>query len=333
MRMNIITHKRFFIGLGLGIMVAALAVILLVGIRFGIDFTGGSLLEVAYEGQIEQADERVTEVLKAGDLALGEFSVRNAVLEDGRSAVLLRLRDVSDEERQQLMAELTSALGEGTEVTRFTSVGPTIGQELKEKAFWAVGLVSLVIILYVAFAFRGVRTPVGSSVYGGITILALLHDILLPTALMALLGLWFGMEANVLFVMALLAVLGYSVNDTIVVFDRVRENIERFRQEKKRKVKNEYGQEEEEIDYILTKPFAEIVDESLRQSMGRSINTSLTTALALVALYFVGGEPTQLFALVMLVGVVAGTYSSIFLASPLLVWWAHKYAPDASLVK
>ncbi len=322
--MYIITQKKFFMALGGAIMALALAVILLVGIRFGIDFTGGALLEVAYTDTAIDGDEVVNSTIAASELSLGEYSVRSAVLEDGRPAVLLRARDLSEDERQALSTILTTALGGEAEVTRFTSVGPTIGQELKEKAFFAVGLVSLVIILYVAFAFRGVQTPVGSSVYGGITILALLHDILLPTAMMALLGLWFSMEANVLFVMALLAVLGYSVNDTIVVFDRVRENIEQFRQEKKRKVKNEYGQEEEEIDYVLTKPFDELVGTSLKESMGRSINTSLTTALALLTLYFVGGEPTELFALVMLVGVLAGTYSSIFLAGPLLVYWAER---------
>jgi preprotein translocase subunit SecF len=322
--MYIITHKKIFLAIGGAIMTGALAVILLVGIRFGIDFTGGALLEVSYIDTARSGDEVAMEAIQGSELSLGEYSVRNAALEDGTPAVLLRVRDLSEDERQTLSTLLTTALGEGAEVTRFTSVGPTIGQELKEKAFFAVGFVSLVIILYVAFAFRGVRTPVGSSVYGGITILALLHDILLPTAMMALLGLWFAMEANVLFVMALLAVLGYSVNDTIVVFDRVRENIERFRQEKKHKVKNEYGQEEEEIEYILTKPFDELVGMSLTESMGRSINTSLTTALALLALYFVGGEPTELFALVMLVGILAGTYSSIFLAGPLLVFWAER---------
>lgn len=322
--MNIIAHKTLLIRIGGGLLLASLAIILFVGIRFGIDFTGGSLIEVAYGSTDGDVVAVVTNSLQDGSVALGEFSVREAVLEDGRSAVLVRMRDVSDEERQNIEATLSSALGEGSEVTRFTSVGPTIGQELKDKAFWAVGLVSLIIILYIAFAFRGVKVPVGPAAYGSITIFSLLHDILIPTAMMALLGLWFGMEANVLFVMALLAVLGYSVNDTIVVFDRVRENLEKFRTEKIKKVKNEYGQEEEEIEYTLTRPFVEIVEESLQQSLGRSINTSFTTVLALLAVYFVGGEPTQLFALILLVGVIAGTYSSIFLACPLLVWWAER---------
>ena len=141
---------------------------------------------------------------------------------------------------------------------------------------------------------------------------------------MALLGYFLGIEADVLFVMALLAVLGYSVNDTIVVFDRVRENLVKFRQEKKMEVVGTDGLKREEIEYILTKPFSEIVGQSVSQTLMRSINTSVTTLVALLALYFVGGEVTQTFSLVLIAGVVAGTYSSICIANPLLVYVAER---------
>ena len=200
-----------------------------------------------------------------------------------------------------------------------------IGEELKQKAVWAVSAVALVIVLYVAFVFRRVSKPVGSWVYGGITILVLLHDVLVPTALIAVLGYFLGLEADVLFVMALLAVLGYSVNDTIVVFDRVRENLMWYRDEKEKIIK-EAGVERTEVTYTLTRPFEKIVGESVRQTMGRSINTSLTTLIALTALYLLGGDVTKTFALVLIAGVIAGTYSSIAIANPLLIAIANRQA-------
>jgi preprotein translocase subunit SecF len=211
------------------------------------------------------------------------------------------------------------ASGEDGSLTRFTSIGPVIGEELKDKAVWAVGAVVIIIVLYVAFAFRGVSYPVGSWTYGGITILALAHDVLVPAALMAILGYTMGAEIDVLFVMAMLAVLGYSVNDTIVVFDRVRENIIKYRQEKK--VKKD-GQET--VEYLFTKPFEVIVGQSVGETLLRSINTSLTTLLALLALYFLGGDVTKNFALVLIAGIIAGTYSSICIANPLLIYFGNK---------
>jgi len=230
---------------------------------------------------------------------------------------------VTEGERVTVESVVLSA-GTDSTITRFTSIGPVIGQELKDKALWAIVAVSLIIILYVAFAFSGVSYPVGSWVYGGITILALLHDVIVPTAVMALMGYFLGVEADVLFIMALLAVLGYSVNDTIVVFDRVRENLMKYRQEKKVMVVGTDSMEREEITYTLQKPFAEIVGMSVSQTLMRSINTSVTTLVALTALYFVGGEVTQTFSLVLIVGVLAGTYSSICIANPLLVFIAER---------
>lgn len=274
-------------------------------------------MEVSYSTKPEKSS--IEDSLNQMDL--GGYSLRQAENSEGNGAFILRTRDLSEEERMSVEAVMISS-GEGANVERFTSIGPVIGSELTEKAKWAVGAVSLVIVVYVAFAFLGVRWPVGSSVYGGITIVALLHDILVPAALMSLLGYFYGVEVDVLFVMALLAVLGYSVNDTIVVFDRVRENIVKYRNEHKRTVNAPGGMKREEVSYTFNKPFADIVELSISESLLRSINTSLTTGLALVALYIFGGEVTKNFALVLLAGVIAGAYSSIFFASPLLVWYA-----------
>jgi len=319
--MWIIERKKLFLTIAAVVMLVSVAVIGVLGLRLGIDFTGGSLTEVSYTERPAKTD--VERSLADLPITLGGVSLRYSTDDAGQPAFNLRTRDLTEDERPAVSTALTT-LGSGGTVSRFTSIGPTIGAELREKAVWAMAAVALIIILYVAWAFRGVGRPVGSWVFGGITILALVHDVLVPTAVMAVLGFIVGAEANVLFVMALLAVLGYSVNDTIVVFDRVRENLRTYRQAKKVMVKNEYGQPEEKTEYLPTKPFAEVVGLSVNQTILRSINTSLTTLLALGALYVLGGSVTQSFALVLMTGVLAGTYSSIFLANPLLVLIAER---------
>lgn len=312
--MRIIWYKNILIGVGAFITVISIALIAVFGFNLGIDFTGGALTEVSYDERPPKSELATT----LDGQNLGGYSLRETVDDAGRDGYILRTRDLSESERQSVAAALTTT-GAGAEVTRFTSIGPVVGEELKDKSLWAVGGVALIIVLYVAFAFRGVRKPVGSWVYGGITILVLIHDVLVPTALISVLGHLIGIEIDVLFVMAILAVLGYSVNDTIVVFDRVRENLVKYRQEKKIVEKDEFGMAEERIEYLFTKPFTDIVDESVGDTLLRSINTSLTTLLAVLALYFFGGDTTRTFALVLFAGIAAGTYSSILLASPLLV--------------
>lgn len=319
-----IQYKKIFLGIGMLLIVGSVFLITTVGLNFGIDFTGGSLTEVSYE----QKPDKTVFVEKLDALALGGYSLRETIDDTGRDGFILRTRDLTESERIAVSDVMVSE-GAGAQVTRFTSIGPVIGEELKDKAVWAIVAVSVVIILYVAFAFRGVSYPVGSWVYGGITIFALLHDVLIPTAVMSLLGYFLGVEVDVLFVMALLAVLGYSVNDTIVVFDRVRENLVKYRQEKKIK-QTIAGVVEESVSYKLTKPFDEIVGMSVSQTLMRSINTSVTTFLALCALYYFGGDITQTFALILIVGVIAGTYSSICLANPLLVFVAQKWSKNLS---
>lgn len=323
--MKIIAYKNILIGLGLLVVLVSAAIVFRFGLNLSIDFTGGSLTEVAYEVRPEKAVAE--DSLDA--LGLGGFSLRQTVDETGRDGFILRSRDLNENERVAVESALVS-LGDGAELTRFTSIGPVIGEELKDKAKWAIGGVVLIIIIYVSFAFLGVGKPVSSWVYGGITILALAHDVLVPTAVMSLLGYFFGIETDVLFVMALLAVLGYSVNDTIVVFDRVRENLLKYRQEKKKVVRDSVGMKRDEVTYKFTKSFSDIVGESVDQTILRSINTSVTTLLALLSLYFLGGDVTKTFSLILVAGVVAGTYSSIALASPLLVLYAEKFVKEES---
>jgi len=325
--MNVITHRTLFLSIGALVVALSIGIIAIFGLKVGIDFTGGSLTEVSYE---VAPDKAAVEALVL-ELGLDGSSVRESLDEAGSDAFLIRTRDLSESERVNL-SDAVISLGSGGEISRFTSIGPVIGQELRDKAVWAIGAVLLVIILYVAYAFAGIGTPVRSWTYGGITIMVLIHDILVPTAVMALLGLWLGAEIDVLFVMALLAVLGYSVNDTIVIFDRVREQLVANRTEH-RVEREEAGIVMADVTYTLDKPYAELVAAAVSQSLARSINTSVTTMVSLIALYFIGGDVTQTFALVLLAGVIAGTYSSICIASPLVVAYAKWRGVDVDSVQ
>ena len=275
-----------------GILVAASFLSLLIwGLKPGIDFTGGSLLEVEYKESrppIEQLQKSVNE------LGFGNLTLQPV----GEKGVIIRLKDLSQEEHQKLLNALAIG-GAQLEEKRFDSIGPVIGKELRQKSWIAIGLVVLMIILYIAWAFRKVSRPVASWKYGVAAVLALIHDVSIPSGLFAALGHFKGVEIDILFITALLTTLGFSVHDTIVVFDRIRENL------RKRVGMN----------------FEDTVETSIRQTMTRSIITSLTVIFVLVSLLIFGPASTKYFSLTLLVGVTFGTYSSIFLASPLLVSW------------
>ena len=322
--MDIIRHKKYFLIIAAGIVALAIAIVLFLGLKPSIDFTGGSLTEVRYS----TVPEKTVVEAKMAELNLGTVAVRLSVSDAG-TGYLVSTRDLNEEERTTLSAALTT-IGEGGEVSRFTSIGPVIGQELKDKAVWAIGAVLFLTICYVAFAFAGIGWPVSSWVYGVITIVVLIHDILVPMAAMSLLGYFLGAEADILFITVLLTILGYSVNDTIVIFDRVRDKLKQNRTEKKRIVKEPGGVDRTEVTYTLTKPFSAIVGQAVDETMSRSINTSLTVLLALVALYFFGSKVTETFILVLIVGVFAGAYSSIFIANPLLVLYEEWHTKKLS---
>jgi preprotein translocase subunit SecF len=293
--MHIIKNRNVYYLLPAALIVLSLVAVLVFGLKGGVDLTGGSLLEVSYEGGRPSQEEVVASVNR---LALGEIRVQ----EIGGSNYLLRMRDISDGDKNALLMALNIHGSEPKE-EQFTTIGPTIGKELRTKAWYAMALVLLAIIAYIAFAFRKVSEPVQSWKYGVIAIVTLVHDIILPIGLFAFLGYTHGAEVDSLFIVGLLTILGISINDTIVVFDRIRENL---------KVNIEKGRKE---DFEVT------VGHSITQTVARSINTSLTVIIVLVALYFMGPETTKNFALTLIVGMAAGTYSSIFLASPLLVTW------------
>jgi len=300
--MFIIRNKKIFFSIAGALVAAASAAIAAFGLTPGIEFTGGSTTEVSYEG-VRPSQEQVEQAIEP------MFERAVSVRPSGERGYIIKTPFMQSEKHAQLMNTLSfEGAGELTQ-ERFSSVGPVLGQELTNKALIAIGVVVVAIIIFVAFSFRRgtdeegnpVNEGVSSWFYGIAAIIALMFDMLLPTGMFAVLGSTMGAEVDVLFVTALLAILGFSVNDTIVVFDRVRENL-RLNRETKHK-----------------EDFADTVGRSLKQTFARSINTSLTTALALLALYIFGAQITQPFALTLLAGVLVGTYSSIFLASPVLV--------------
>ncbi|MFH1047213.1 MAG: protein translocase subunit SecF [Patescibacteria group bacterium] len=278
-----------------GLLVAAsVTALVMFPLRLGIDFTGGSLLELKFGGERPVVQEMNT--------AMSELGYDEAQVQPlGEQGMLIRLATLAEDPHQTLLTDLRGKYGEIEEL-RFDSIGPSIGSEMRTKAIWSLSLVLIAIALYVAYAFRKVSRPVASWKYGITTLIAaLFHDVLIPLGVFAILGNYFLVEINTAFIAAMLTVLGFSVHDTIVVFDRVRENLMKSRG-----------------------PFDEVVERSVNETLARSINTTLTTLIPLIAIYVWGGESLKYFALALIIGLVAGTYSSICLASPLLVVFEKK---------
>ncbi|MBY0538464.1 protein translocase subunit SecF [Patescibacteria group bacterium] len=322
--MFIITYRKLFLMIGALIVLTAATIVFTLGLKPGIDFTGGALTEVQYQTLPEKS--AIESVLSENGLE--NSAIRQSAGELGTSYIITT-RTLSVEEQKNIETKLLE-IAPDSKIIRTTSVGPVIGAELADKAYYALFAVSLMIIIYVAIAFVGIGTPVSSWVYGAMTVLVLVHDILVPVAVMSLLGYLAGLEVDVLFVTALLTILGYSVNDTIVIFDRVREKLQQNRTEHKKVVKRVGEMDRTEVTYTLNKPFDELVGQAVDETMVRSVNTSLTVLFALLALYFFGSVVTQTFALVLIAGVIAGAYSSIFIASPLLVAYAEYQAKRES---
>ncbi|HEY9481104.1 MAG TPA: protein translocase subunit SecF [Candidatus Paceibacterota bacterium] len=283
--MFIVRNRAVFYSISGILCVAALVALFAWGLKPGIDFTGGSIVEVAYDNA-----SSTRPVVTAESLGLEGASIR----ETGSNGFIIRAKELTPEEHNTLLAELGNPVEK-----RFDSVGPILGKEALQKSWMSIGLVLLAIVLFITFVFRRVSRPVSSWKYGLIAIVGLAHNILIAAGAFALFGHLFGFEIDTLFVTALLVILGFSIHDTIVVFDRVRENLR--------------------DDSKGRKAFDELVGESVRATFVRSVNTSLTTLLAIVVLYLVGPEATKHFSLALAIGIAAGTYSSIFLCSPLLV--------------
>ncbi|MBI4426464.1 MAG: protein translocase subunit SecF [Candidatus Kerfeldbacteria bacterium] len=286
---RIIEKRNYLFALSLALLIPGVIGLVVWGLRLGIDFTGGSVLTIRLPSAVT-VDQIATSL--AG-VSPGEINVQSA----GEASAIIRLPFITSEQHQALLDKLKKTFPAADELS-FETVGPTIGGELKQRAITALALVLLAIIIYITWAFRKVSVgPVPSWVYGLSALLALVHDVLMVIGAFAVLGHFFNVEINALFVTALLTVLGFSVHDTIVVFDRVRERLRTS----------------------AAQTFEAIVNESLNQTLIRSINTSFTTVLVLVALYLFGGQTVKYFVLALIIGITSGTYSSIFVASPLLV--------------
>lgn len=292
--------QYFFFAIPVIASIVAIIALGMWGLTPGIDLAGGSMLQVSYDHR-PSVEEVTAHVEK---LNLGEVRVQPS----GDHEFILRQRNLTNDEKQALSKAL-GELGTFSEV-QFNSVGPSIGNELVHKSWWAVSLVLIAIVSFIAFAFRHVSKPVASWKYGVVTILTLVHDVLIPIGLFAYLGHVDGAEVGVFFIVAILTTLGISINDTIVIFDRIRENL-RLNESKHR-----------------GEAFADVVWRSTKQSLTRSINTSLTVVIMLFALFYLGPESTKDFSLTLIIGMIAGTYSSLLLASPLLILieeWQRKH--------
>jgi preprotein translocase subunit SecF len=294
--MFIIKHKKIFVIVSVILVILSLASVSIFGLKLGIDFKGGALAEVEYKGVRPDQD---TVEKQLSTLSLGEKIIQPI----GASGYSIKMRAVTEKER----ADIMKALGTGATEKSFTSIGPSVGAELVRKSIISFILVSLGIIFFIAFSFRKVSKPVSSWKYGLIAIMTLIHDILIPVGAFAILSHTYGTEVDTLFVVAILTVLGLSVSDTIVVFDRIRENIR--------------------IGHFKT--FEETVGKSLEQVYTRSIATSSTVIIVLICLVIWGPTTTKVFAMMLTAGMFFGTYSSIFLASPLLVMFNKKLVKNS----
>ena len=303
--MNIIARRRYWYAISILLIVPGAISLALFGLRLGIDFQGGA--QETVRGNVNA--ERVRSL--ADQQGFSDVSLVTA----GGQDTIIRYRDPAPEaEREANHQEFKAALAkEGLVEQSFDSVGPSVSGNIARNAILSLIVASVAIVLYIAYAFRNVPHPAKSWNFGLMAVVALLHDALLVLGVFSLLGHFFGVEVDALFVTALLTVIGFSVHDTIVVFDRIRETLRR-----------EKGD------------FATIVNHSILETFARSVNTSLTVLLTLLALLLFGGESIRLFVFALLLGIASGTFSSIFTASPLLVTlndYQAKRREKASVVK
>ncbi len=298
---QLISKSKLWLSISTVLVVASIIMLAMWGLKLGIDFTGGSLMEVTFN----QDRPSVTEIEeKLKDLNLKSLTVQPV----GDNGTILRFQETSQEVHEAIQLRLNGFDADPKDQTsayeeqRFEAVGPSIGQELQRKAIYSIILVLIAISAYIAWAFRKVSRPVASWKYGVATLVSLFHDVVIVLGAFAYLGHFQGVEINTTFVAAVLTVLGFSVHDTIVVFDRIRENLPRSNDN-----------------------FANTVNMSLNQTITRSVNTSLTVMIVLLVIVVMGGMSIHYFALALLIGIFFGTYSSIFLASPLVVVWHHGF--------
>ena len=290
--MNLIKYRNWFFVLSLLVIIPGVIALSTWRLKLGIDFAGGTLWEIKFTQKEKVERDEIH------NFFVQEQVEASSVAQTSDNSALVRMKVTDEAKINDLKTKLNSNFGE-TEDVRLETVGPVVSKELAQKAFIAVAISILAIVLYITWAFRQVPKPASSIAFGICTIIALIHDVIVVVGIFAILGHFFAIEVDSLFITALLTVIGFSVHDTIVVFDRIRENLKK------------HG------DF----PFEEVVNHSLLQTMGRSLSTSLTVVFVLLALLLFGGASIRNFVLALLVGIISGTYSSIFNASPLLVVW------------
>ena len=293
---KIIQKRNIWLGISGALFAVFLVFLIVWGLKYGIDFTGGSLLEVKFTGTRPSVSQVETGL---ADLKLSSLIIQSV----GEQDVMLKFQETAEETHQAILGKLDELAKKENknnliEEQRFGSVGPSIGAELKIKSLWAIFFALIAMLSYITYAFRKVSRPIASWKYGSAAIIAMFHDVVITMGVFAFLGHYYGIEINTAFVAAILTVLGYSVHDTIVVFDRLRENLPKSNED-----------------------FAGTVNTSLNQTIIRSLNTSLTVLLVLAAIIIFGGASIRTFVLALAIGIGVGTYSSIFVASPILVVW------------
>lgn len=293
---NIIGKRKYFYIFSGTLMILSVISLSVWGLKYGLDFTGGTLMEVKSE-KLEIKSDELKNVLK-------EAGVEDAtVTPTQNNSYLVRYGNSNDEKNQEVLNKLREKYPE-IQNMRLDYIGPSISTELKKKAIWALVVAVVGIALYIAYAFRKVSRPVESWKYGVGAVVALVHDVLITVGVFSVLSHFLNIEIDTSFIAALLTILGFSVHDTIVVYDRTRENLLRS---------------------SANAGFDETVNRSLNETMARSINTSLTVIITLLAIFIIGGETVKNFTLALLIGISFGTYSSIFVASALMVdWWKFR---------
>lgn len=290
---NIIGHKKWYFLISLLLIVPGLVSLALFGLNLSIDFTGGTRVELQFP---KTATEKQVIVVRN---AIEDQGLEIATIQRSDNSVFARTQPMNEKQNAKMVQEVTTVTKEKVTQEEFITIGPVIGQETAWNAIKATVIATVLIVLYIAWSFRKVPKPTSSWRFGICTVAALLHDVLLLLGVFSILGHFFHIEIDSLFLTAVLTVIGFSVHDTIVVFDRIRENLLKM-----------HGV-----------PFATVVNDSMVQTLNRSLNTSITALLVLLALFLFGGESTRWFVFALLIGIASGTYSSIFNAAPLLVLW------------
>jgi preprotein translocase subunit SecF len=297
--MNILKYTKFYLIFSLILLIPGVISLAVKGLNVGIDFSGGSVVQ--YE--LLQASESEEAVINEFNNIYTQkgIEVESTTFADA-TKVVVRAKPIDVQTNEEVKNELLSKY-EGLKQISFETVGPAIGKETAAKSFTAMGIATLGILFYIAYAFRNVAKPHSGLRFGAAAIIAMLHDALIVLGVFSILGYFLNVEIDALFITALLTVVGFSVHDTIVVFDRIRENL--------KKLPSSWG-------------FKEVVNYSLVETLNRSLATSLTVIMVLTSLFLLGGDSIKYFSLALLIGIISGTYSSLFNASPILVLWEER---------